>query len=653
MSPSAIIEPPAAVPSSQRCEPGSVNLPVAQWPQSAPDGPVDPLAVANAVASELNTYLNRAPSREAADGVGSLFLEDSYWRDHLALSWDVRTLKGKDKIAAFLQDNSSLAEVSIDTSTEFRSPKVAAFNPEQTSKGILTYVTFTTKTGRGRGLMKLAQHESSWRIWSLFTTLQELVGFEEPIGTRRLNGVNHGYHNGRKNWLDRRRDEESFVNAEPDVLIIGEFSLLGHRSLMSLLTFPLFSGAGQAGLTAHARLKMLDVPTLIVDANENVGDNWRKRYHQLVLHDPVWYDHLPYLPFPDWWPIFTPKDKLADFFESYARLLELNVWMRTTIEAGSWDDASKRWTVTLKRTLPDGTAETRTLRPRHIIQATGHSGKANIPSLPGADAFAGDLLTHSSAFPGARRDSKGKGRRAIVVGACNSAHDICQDYVESGYEVTMVQRSSTCVVSSRSIREINNAGVYEEGGPPTEDADLLSWGTPAEVLKATHRELTRRQQAMDRATLQGLAGAGFRVDRGPDECGLMAKYFQRGGGYYIDVGASQLIIDGKIKVKQGQEVVEVLPRGLRFADGTEVEGDEIVFATGYQNMRTQARAIFGDKVADRLGDVWGFDESGEFRALWRNSGHPGFWFHGGNLAVCRYFSRILALQIKAQLEGLA
>lgn len=132
----------------------------------------------------------------------------------------------------------------------------------------------------------------------------------------------------------------------------------------------------------------------------------------------------------------------------------------------------------------------------------------------------------------------------------------------------------------------------------------------------------------------------------------IVKYFQRGGGYYIDVGASQLIIDGKIKVKHGQEITEILPHGMRFADGSELDADEIVFATGYKNMRTQARSIFGDEVADKVGDVWGFDEEGEFRTLWRKSGHPGFWFFGGNLALCRYWSRMLALQIKALEEGI-
>ncbi|KAJ0109390.1 hypothetical protein J7T55_000315 [Diaporthe amygdali] len=631
MSPSVLTQSAVPLPSSQRCEPGSVNLNIAQWPKRAVDGPVDAFGTAKEVVLTLNSYLGKAPSKEAAEGVASLFSDgECYWRDHLALSWDLRTLKGKESIVEYLQDNSNLTKVAVDASSEWRQPTLTALNPEQTSKGILFYITFTTKLGSGRGVVRLLEDGTgSWKIWTFFTTLEELKGFEEPVGPRRPNGVQHGYNRGRKNWLDRRNEEGDFKDRDPDVLIIG---------------------AGQGGLSAHARLKMLNVPTLIVDFNDNVGDNWRKRYHQLVLHDPVWIDHLPYLPFPDWWPVFTPKDKLADFFESYAKLLELNVWMKTTVESGSWDESQKRWTVTVKRTLPDGSAETRTLHPKHIIQSTGHSGKANIPDIKGWDSFKGDIICHSSQFPGAKPNSQGK--KAIVVGACNSSHDICQDYYEKGYEVTMVQRSTTCVVSSESICKISLAVQYEEGGPPTEDADLLSWGTPSEVLKAVHYEITKLHQEKDKATLDGLAKAGFKADKGPDDCGLYIKYFQRGGGYYIDVGASQLIIDGKIKVKQGQEITEVLPRGLKFADGTELEADEIIFATGYQNMRTQARGIFGDKVADKLGDIWGLDESGEFRALWRNSGHPGFWFHGGNLAICRYYSRVLALQIKAQLEGL-
>jgi cation diffusion facilitator CzcD-associated flavoprotein CzcO len=361
---------------------------------------------------------------------------------------------------------------------------------------------------------------------------------------------------------------------------------------------------------------------------------------------------LPYLPFPPHWPIFTPKDKLGDWFETYARSLELNVWMKTKITSTSWSDSARKWTVKLERTKKDGSTESRTLHPKHVIQATGHSGKKNFPSIKGMDNFKGHLLCHSSEFPGARSDSKGKNRKAIVVGCCNSGHDLSHSFYENGYDITMVQRSSTCVVSSASITEIALAGLYDESGPPTEDADTWLMGTPSSVLKLIQVKVTKLQGEKDKEILQGLEKAGFKLDQGPDGAGLFMKYFQRGGGYYIDVGASQLIVDGKIKIKQGQEITEVLPNGLRFADGSELEADEIIFATGYQNMRSQARLIFGDEVADRVGNIWGFDDEGEMRTIWRPSGHPGFWFMGGNLALCRYYSRLLALQIKAREEGL-
>lgn len=235
-------------------------------------------------------------------------------------------------------------------------------------------------------------------------------------------------------------------------------------------TNTLTPGAGQAGLTAGARLKMLNVPTLIIDQNDAVGGNWRGRYHQLVLHDPVWYDHLPYFPFPSFWPIFTPKDKVADWFQSYAQALELNVWTQTTITSSSFDSADQQWTVTVTRTRPDGQKETRTLHPKHVIQATGASGKKNFPSIPGMDNFQGDLLCHSSEYPGAKTAPTRK--KAVVVGACNSSHDICQDYYEKGYDVTMVQRSSTCVISSESLLKKGLGGLYEEDSRPVEDADI-------------------------------------------------------------------------------------------------------------------------------------------------------------------------------------
>jgi cation diffusion facilitator CzcD-associated flavoprotein CzcO len=269
---------------------------------------------------------------------------------------------------------------------------------------------------------------------------------------------------------------------------------------------------------------MLGIKALIVDRETRVGDNWRTRYHQLVLHDPIWYDHLPYVPFPDHWPVFTPKDKLGEWFEAYSKILELNVWTQTSIASAEWNPSEHRWTVTVER-KQDGSTDTRVIHPKHIIQATGHSGEASFPSqIPGIDNFNGRLV-HSSKFSGAL-PSHGKGKKAVVVGCCNSGHDIAQDFYENGYEVTMVQRSSTFVVSAETNLEVGLSDLYFEGGPPVEDADIIFHSIPNPVLKRLNIDGTARMAERDRELLDGLEKAGFKLDKGPDDAGLWIKYLQ-------------------------------------------------------------------------------------------------------------------------------
>jgi cation diffusion facilitator CzcD-associated flavoprotein CzcO len=614
-----------SISSSERPETGSVNIPLGKYPATSTNEAVD----AHKVASEIVARFNDALPKQDHGAIAELFLKDiSYWRDHLALTWDLRTVKGSAGIQQYLDSSKTrLTKLEVDKSSEYRSPKFGPIGANDEVNGIKLFISFETDVGRGEGVAELAEVDGQWKVFTLYTLLKELKGHEEPLGHRRTRGVKHGGDPARKNWQEMRNAEKEEI--DPKVLILG---------------------AGQGGLTVAARLKMLNIPALMVDQNERVGDNWRKRYRQLVLHDPVWYDHMPYVPFPAHWPVFTPKDKLAEFFEAYVNLLELNVWTSTTLKSTSWDESKKQWTVTVERRKPDGTSETRTLHPKHIVQATGHSGEKNFPKMEGMESFKGDRLCHSSEHPGANPASKGK--KAIVVGCCNSGHDIAQDFFEKGYDITIVQRSTTCVVSSEAVCDIGNKGLYDQDAPPVDDADLTFWSIPSELLKVQQMKLTKVQAAHDKKIHDGLRAAGFGLDSGPMDSGLLIKYFQRGGGYYIDVGASQLIIDGKIKVKQGQEIAQIRPNGIEFADGDKLEADEIVFATGYQNMRTQARKIFGDKVADRVNDVWGFNEEGEFRTMWQKSGHPGLWFMGGNLALSRFYSRILALQIKAIDEGI-
>ncbi|KAF2093069.1 dimethylaniline monooxygenase (N-oxide forming) [Rhizodiscina lignyota] len=610
----------AGAPSSQRIEQGSVNIPVGKFPSPPKSQSVDADKIADDFAKAFNNAI-RANDHKA---IVRLFDEkNSYWRDHLCLSWDLRTLKGTESISKFLQNGCRVKSIEIDRSTPFRSPHIGPL-------GLQFFIMCTTDVGEGSGIVRLCEEDIGvWKVFTMYTVLQSLNGAQEALGQNRATGVNHGEDKKRKNWRDQRAEDVDFQGKDPAVLIVG---------------------AGQGGLTVAARLKMLNVDTLVVDREERVGDNWRNRYHQLVLHDPVWFDHMPYLPFPANWPVFTPKDKLADFFETYVQLLELNVWTSTELVSSSWDDATKQWTVVLERRKADGTGETRTFHPRHVIQATGQAGKKYLPSIDGMADFKGERLCHSSEFTGAKPNAEGK--KAVVIGSCNSGHDIAQDYYENGYNVTMIQRSTTSICSAKTVKDVALKALYSEDAPATEDSDIFVFGLPSEIFKAQQRMVTQLAEQNDAETIAGLEKVGFKMDSGPDGAGLLFKYFQRGGGYYIDVGASQLVIDGKIKIKQGQEVTKILPHGLQFTDGSKLDADEIVVATGYGNMRSQTREIFGDAVADRVGPVWGFNQEGEFRALWRPSGHPGFWLMGGNLCLSRYFSRVLALQIKARELGL-
>ena len=291
--------------------------------------------------------------------------------------------------------------------------------------------------------------------------------------------------------------------------------------------------------------------------------------------------------------------------------MELNVWTSTIIDGEPiFDPTTHKWTITLSR---NGTK--RTLHPKHIILASGASGEPKIPRFGGIETFKGDIH-HSSKHQGGARY---KGKRAVIVGCCNSAHDIARDLYENGAaSVTMVQRSSTYVITQESLLCHILGGVYEEHGLPVEDADLFSQCLPIPIFKIVQQHVTKNIAAQDHEILSRLAKAGFKLDYGYDGSGVFMKFLLTGGGYYIDVGCSKLVGDGHIKIKQGVQVKEIVPDGIVFEDGSKLEADLIVLATGYKNMRETARKIFGDVVGDKVGNVWGLNEEGEIATIWQS-----------------------------------
>ncbi|MDB0039399.1 NAD(P)/FAD-dependent oxidoreductase, partial [Actinomycetota bacterium] len=461
-------------------------------------------------------------------------------------------------------------------------------------------------------------------------------GYEENRGDRRPRGADHGAVRNRLTWKETLEQEAQVMGAseQPFVLVVG---------------------GGQGGIGLGARLRQLGVPFVVIDKHPRPGDQWRNRYKSLCLHDPVWYDHMPYIKFPENWPVFSPKDKLGDWLESYTKIMEIPYWSSSTCTRAAYDEVSAKWTVEVVR---DG--EPITLHPTHLILATGMSGKPNIPVFPGQDVFAGDQH-HSSQHPG---PDSFVGKKVVVIGSNNSAHDICGALWEGGVDVTMIQRSSTHIVKSETLMNVGLGDLYSESalanGVTTEKADTIFASIPYRLLPDFQIPLYEKMREIDADYYARLEKAGFLLDWGTDGSGLFVKYLRRGSGYYIDVGASELISSGDIKLVTGQ-VRELTHNAVVMDDGTEVPADVVVYATGYGSMNGWAADLISQEVADQVGKVWGLGSDtpkdpgpweGEERNMWKPTQQSALWFHGGNLHQSRYYSLFLALQLKARYEGL-
>ncbi|MEN9419395.1 MAG: hypothetical protein RI988_3015 [Pseudomonadota bacterium] len=579
---------------------------------------------ANERASQWLADFDAALRRADIDAATAMFLEDCYWRDLLSFTWNIKTSEGTAQVRRMLE--ATLA------STQ---PSNWALEGDATEADGITeaWFTFETAASRGKGLLRL----KDGKAWTLLTTMVELKGFEEARGATRPKGVEHGPHKGRQTWKEAREEEARTLGytKQPHVVIIG---------------------GGQAGIILGARLRKLGVPAIIIEKNARAGDSWRNRYKSLCLHDPVWYDHLPYMPFPEDWPVFAPKDKIGDWLEMYTKVMELNYWNSTTCKKAQFNEARQEWEITVER---EGREVT--LRPKELVIALGVSGYPNVPKIAGADTFEGDQF-HSSKFPGAENY---RGKKAVVLGSNNSAHDICAALWEEGVDVTMIQRSSTHIAPSESLMELALGGLYSEqavkNGIDHHKADLIFASVPYKIMHTFHIPVYEEMKKRDADLYARLEKAGFLLDFGVDGSGLFMKYLRRGSGYYIDVGASELVANGSVKLRSGVNIAQIKPKSVVLTDGSELEADLIVYATGYGSMNRWLGDLISPEVADRLGKVWGLGSDtpkdpgpweGELRNMWKPTQVPHLWIQGGNLHQNRHYSQFMGLQLKARYEGL-
>jgi putative flavoprotein involved in K+ transport len=548
---------------------------------------------------------------------------DGYWRDLLTFGWVFKTLHGIEDVETWLTETFD-ANRAHDFSLEGE-PQIGAFGDYSVT--LQFFFKFETETALGRGFVRLVESPNApnnAKAFTVLTAMSALKAFPEATGRKRPRADLRSTSSELENWLDRRNLAREFTRKDPDVIIIG---------------------GGQSGLMLAARLGQLNVSTLVVEKTDRVGDVWRNRYRSLTLHNEICMNHFAYLPFPDTWPVYIPKDKLANWLEFYAESMEVNVWTKTTFQGAKYESSAKRWNAQLR--MADGSI--RIMRPSHIVLAIGVSGLPNVPTLEGQDAFAGPIV-HSS---GRIDDLNVKGKSVLVVGAGTSGHDIAQDLHVRGADVTMLQRSSITVVSL----EPSSVRPYElyrqnDGIRPIADTDLMAASVPYELLARLHKTLSRQMADEDKDLLDGLRRVGFLLDNGEDDTGYFLKLLRHQAGYYLNVGASDLIIAGRIGLKAGVDINRLEKNKIIFSDGTSLAADIIVLATGYKPLQEGVRKMFGDEVAERVGPIWGIGDDGELCNMYARTAQEGLYVAGGGIPGARAYSQYTAFLIKAAVEGL-
>jgi hypothetical protein len=575
------------------------------------------VADADHVALWLADFEAALQAGDRAD-LAALFAEESHWRDLLAFTWNIKPHEG----VAAIVDRLVESQPSIKARNfEIAKGRTAPREVRRAGVSVIEAIfEFETELGRGHGVVRLLGAHPE-RAWVLMTSLDELKGREEPINDRRPSGSAYSRNFGGANWTDLRAQEQAFADREPAVLIIG---------------------AGQAGLSVAARLRRMGVDALVIDKLPRVGDVWRERYHSLALHNQAALNHMAYMPFPPSWPKYLAKDMLGNWLETYAWAMELNVWTGTSLVEGMFDEAAGHWNARVRRA--DGTE--RVLRPRHLVFANGVVGAPRLAKAPGLDDFRGEVIhTH-----GYKEGSRWRGKNALVLGAGTSGHDIAQDLSSHGASVKLIQRGSITVASVDAAGL--NHGLYYNEGLPLEDCDLIAASGTYPLLVRGYQMNVKKMQEIDKDLLTGLAARGMKLDFGDDGTGHQMKLRRRFGGYYLNCGASDMIINGEIGLLQYEDIERFVADGALMKDGRVEKADLLITATGYQNQQEVVREILGEEIAGKVGQIWGLDADGELANMFKPTPQKGLWFIGGGFAHARIYSHYMALQITAREAGL-
>jgi cation diffusion facilitator CzcD-associated flavoprotein CzcO len=354
----------------------------------------------------------------------------------------------------------------------------------------------------------------------------------------------------------------------------------------------------------------------LVEKAPRIGDSWRNRYESIASHTPIYTDHYPFLKMPENWPKWLGRDKIADFQEQYCQLMGLKPLMNTNVVKVDFDKANSRYTVQM-----DGPEGPKTVRPRHVVLATGtFSNKRIEPDVPGRELFKGQLY-HSAEHMTARSVPNLADKKVVIIGTGTSGHDIAQDFVANGAKnVAMIQRKPIFSFSSDALETI--LAPWNTEGVTTEEADVMGNSLPLAVMRTMNLGMTQMMTAHDKTMIDGLKKAGMALHTGEGGVGLADHQLVLGGHFYIDQGANQMIVDGRIKIHRCEDgLKEFHSSGLTLANGTVVDADIIVLATGFERCFYHVVDIMGEEFSKSFEDLALFDDeqerikvSGQYRA---------------------------------------
>ncbi|KAJ5731797.1 Flavoprotein [Penicillium malachiteum] len=583
------------------------------------------------IAGQLVNAIARSIQRGDSKAFAGLFVGNGIWGDKLVFTWDYRSFNIRSKIEKAASDLFSQTSVQHEKLID---PSPSIQRPYTDITWMQAVYSFDTDVASASAVMKIVKTGEGFKLWTLHTAMEEVPN---PDGHMVVN----------KSWCDRRAEDNNLDGVEPDVVVVG---------------------GGHCGLHIAARLKALGITPLIVERNQRIGDNWRKRYEYLSLHLPHWGGSLLLLPFPvseqrevlfgckgiltaffrEHWPTYTPAGKMGDWLDWYAQALELPTWTDSNIvstaqrENGEWDIKIQRGTNQNKYT--------RTFHPKHVILATSFAGVPFMPEIPGMEDFKGEIR-HSTQHDSSREWER---KKVLVVATSSSGFDTAFDFARCGIDVTLLQRSPTYVMSlDESVPRMIQPVYGPEGhkAPDMDTVDRIANGLPVGPAEEPFRRTAKDIWDADAEMIAKMEKACFQVWRGQRDTGQQTLAYTRNGGFYFDAGAFQAIIDGRIKVEQGYPV-QFTENSLILNNNREVKYDLVILATRFKNAIESVRRIFGDDVARKCKPIWGIDE-GELRCAWKETGVQNMWLMVGALQHSRYHSKKLALRIKAILEGIA